>query len=182
MSLRLKGWDYLCPGGYFVTLCTHRRMCLFGEVVDEVMQLNACGEMIHTTWAEIPIHCQGIQIDAFVIMPDHFHGIISIEYVGAAPRGRPEEWRSEAQAENGQAQGLAPTTPAMGDVIGRFKTMTLHRYKKGVNDGLWEPYDNRLWQRGYYDHILRDDADLAAARRYIRDNPLAWALDCNRDF
>ena len=69
-------WDYRTPGAYFVTLCTRRRVCLFGEIVDDVMQLNACGEMIHATWTEIPKRCQGIDMDAFIIIPIHVHGIV----------------------------------------------------------------------------------------------------------
>ena len=90
-----------------------------------------------------------------------------------APRGRPKELTPDVRVESGKAQGPAPTTMGLSEVIGRFK--------KGVIDGLWRPYERMLWQRGYYDHIVRDAADLAAIRRYIRDNPLALAPNRHRD-
>jgi len=82
-SMRLQGWDYRRPGAYFVTICTHRRACLFGEIVDDEIRLNACGEMIQATWREVP---------------NHVHGIIFIESVGAVPRGRPSRGRLDGQA------------------------------------------------------------------------------------
>ena len=150
----------------------------FGEVVDDAMRLNAYGEMIRSTWREIPSYYQGIGTDAFVVMPNHVHGIIFIESVGAIPRGRPKEMKKDVHSVSWQAQGPVPTTLGLSEVIKRFKTMTMHRYRKGVIDGLWEPYDQRLWQRGFYNHIIRNDSGLDAVRGYVRDNPLQWALDC----
>ena len=86
-SIRLQGYDYSQAGAYFVTICTHNRKCLFGDIADGEMWLNDAGRMVQAVWDEIPAHYPGIDIDAFVIMPNHIHGIIVI--VGAAPRGRP---------------------------------------------------------------------------------------------
>jgi hypothetical protein len=86
-SIRLKRYDYATPGAYFVTVCTHERECLFGDIVDDVMRLNEAGRMVNTVWDEIPAHYPGIDVDAFIVMPNHIHGIVAI--VGAAPRGRP---------------------------------------------------------------------------------------------
>ncbi len=87
-SIRLKGYDYSQPGAYFLTLCTQDRKCLYGEIVDDKMCLNDAGQMVQTVWNEIPAYYPGIDIDAFMIMPNHIHGIIKI--VGAPPRGLPE--------------------------------------------------------------------------------------------
>ena len=87
-SIRLRGYDYSQAGAYFITLCTQNRQCLFGEIVDGGMQLNAAGKMVQTVWDEIPAYYPGIDIDEFIIMPNHIHGIVTI--VGAAPRGRPD--------------------------------------------------------------------------------------------
>ncbi|MFP4040814.1 MAG: hypothetical protein ACLFS7_09760, partial [Desulfosudaceae bacterium] len=87
-SIRLQGYDYSQAGAYFVTICTQNRECLFGDIADGEMRLNDAGQMVQTVWDEIPAHYPGIDIDAFIIMPNHIHGIIVL--VGAAPCGRPE--------------------------------------------------------------------------------------------
>jgi hypothetical protein len=90
-SIRLKGYDYATPGACFVTICIRNRECLFGAVTDGMMRLNEAGHMVRVIWDEIPIRYPGIETDAFVVMPNHVHGII---IVGAAPRGRPwHPWR-----------------------------------------------------------------------------------------
>ncbi len=102
-SIRLKDYDYTQPGAYFVTICTVNRIHLFGEIVDDEMVLNPAGEMVKVIWDEIPQHYPNVKIDAFVIMPNHIHGIIILignDAVGAVPCDRPKE---------GQPQGVAPT-------------------------------------------------------------------------
>ena len=99
-SIRLKEYDYSQSGAYFVTICTHDRECLFGEITDGKMALNDAGRMVQAVWDDIPTHYAGIDTDAFIIMPNHIHTIIII--VGAAPCGRPD-------SDDGQAQGPAPT-------------------------------------------------------------------------
>ncbi|HXH08955.1 MAG TPA: transposase [Alphaproteobacteria bacterium] len=171
-SIRLKGYDYTQPGAYFVTICTQNRACLFGEVVDGKMLLNDAGRMVQTAWDEIPVHYAGVAIDAFVVMPNHMHGIVVL--VGAAPCGRP---RLEAPTL-GQAQGPAPTIAmSLPDVVHRFKTMTTKRYADGVKQRGWSPFPGRLWQRNYYEHVIRDTKCLNSIRQYIADNPAHWALD-----
>lgn len=200
-SIRLQGYDYARAGAYFVTIVTQARACLFGEVVDGTMRLNHAGRMVETVWDELPLFYPGVDIDAFAIMPNHIHGIIVL--VGAAPRGRPGDgegtdrpWgnRTQSRAETGQARGPAPTDgcpdseqrwgPAttgrglsLGDVVHRFKTMTTKRYVDGVKQSGWPPFPTRLWQRNYYEHIIRDQPALDRIRCYIDDNPLQWAFD-----
>jgi REP element-mobilizing transposase RayT len=108
---------------------------------------------------------QGGEIDAFVVMPNHIHGIIIL--VGAGPRACPAL---------GQPQGVAPTL-SLPDVVHRFKTMTTKRYADGVEQCGWRLFPGRLWQRNYYEHIIRNEGDLDAIRRYIACNPLRWHLD-----
>ena len=98
-SVRLKDYDYTTPGAYFVTACTYEHRCLFGKVVDGGMRLNAVGRMIQAVWDELAVHYPNVETDAFVVLPNHIHGINVL--VGAAPRGRPKGM--------GQAQGPAPT-------------------------------------------------------------------------
>nr|BAL59102.1 hypothetical conserved protein [Candidatus Acetothermum autotrophicum] len=165
-SIRLRGYDYTQPGAYFVTICTQDRMCLFGEVVHGEMRFTDAGRMVHDVWNDLPNHYPGVTIDAFVVMPNHIHGIVVL--VGAGPRACPE-WV-------GQPQGVAPTM-SLSDVIHRFKTMTTKRYADGVKQLGWPPFRGRLWQRNYYEHIIRDEESLHRIREYIRTNPLRWHVD-----
>jgi REP-associated tyrosine transposase len=166
-SIRLKGYNYTQPGAYFVTICTKNRACLFGEAVDGKMLLNDAGRMVQTVWDEMPVHYVGVAIDTFVVMPNHIHGIVVL--VGAAPCGRPPL---------GQAQGPAPTIGiSLPDVMHRFKTMTTKQYANGVKCSGWLSFPGQLWQRNYYEHIIRDEKSLNHIRQYIADNPAQWALD-----
>lgn len=172
-SIRLKGYDYTQPGAYFVTICTQNRACLFGEIVEGKMLLNDAGRILQTVWDEISVHYAGVAIDAFVVMPNHIHGIVVL--VGAAPCGRPPSGRVSSL---GQAQGPAPTIAvSLPDVVHRFKTMTTKRYADGVKRSGWLPFPGQLWQRNYYEHIIRDEESLNRIRQYIADNPVQWALD-----
>ncbi len=196
-SIRLRGYDYSQAGAYFITICTQNRRCLFGEIVHGGMRLNAAGKMVQTVWDEIPAYYPGIDIDEFIIMPNHIHGIVTI--VGAAPRGRPDTRSRRAWGE-GQAQGPAPTrgpaptggfaltgdSPAgesastrlsLPDVVHRFKTMTTKRYVDGVKRNNWPPFPGRLWQRNYWEHVVRNESELNRIREYIRHNPAKWQLD-----
>ena len=119
-------------------------------------------------WNEIPKYYPGIVIDAFQIMPNHIHGIIKI--VGAGPCACPNI---------GQPQGVAPTGLSLPDVIHRFKTMTTKRYIDGVKHHGWPRFDGKLWQRNYWEHIIRNDDELNRIRQYIINNPAKWEMDRN---
>jgi len=166
-SIRLKGYDYSQPGAYFITICTQDRACLFGEVVDGEMRLNDAGQMVQDVWDELPAFYPSVQTDAFIVMPNHIHGIIIL--VGADPCVCPDEI--------GQPQMIAPTRLSLPDVVHRFKTMTTKRYIDGVKKFGWTPFRRRLWQRNYYEHIIRNDHALQRIREYIWTNPLRWHLD-----
>lgn len=170
-SIRLQGYDYTRAGAYFVTMCTQNRERLFGDVVDGEMRLNAAGQMMQSVWDELPAFYPGVDTDEFVVMPNHMHGIVVL--VGATPCGRPEP---------GQAQGPAPTVTAMptlslSDVVHRFKTLTTKRYADGVKQLGWPPFPGRLWQRNYYEHIVRNDESLNRIREYIVTNQIQWEID-----
>jgi putative transposase len=167
-SLRLQGFNYAREGMYFVTVCLKDRACLFGDISDGKMILNDAGRMIQAVWDDIPSHYAGIATDSFIIMPNHIHAIIVI--VGATPCGRPN-------LDKGQAQGPAPTELSLADVVHRFKTMTTKQYTDGVKQMDWPPFRGLLWQRNYYEHVIRDEDDLNRIRQYIMENPLRWAED-----
>jgi REP element-mobilizing transposase RayT len=183
-SIRLKGYDYSQAGAYFVTLCAQNRQCIFGNITDERMALNDAGRMVQTTWNEIPDHYPGVDVDAFVVMPNHIHGIVI--FVGAGTRACPDM---------GQPQGVAPTL-SLPDVVHRFKTMTTKRYTDGVKQSGWPPYPGKLWQRNYYEHIIRlsacdhlparcaqagaqagNENELNRIREYIQNNLRKWEID-----
>lgn len=194
-SIRLQGYDYSRAGAYFITICTQNRECLFGNI----MVMNPAGTMIQTVWDEIPFHYTGTEIDEFVVMPNHIHGIVVIDAVGATPcgcpiltpRGCPDPGTTGASGQkNGQAQGpgimgqprgVAPTENtgalSLGDIVHRFKTMTTKRYADGVKQMGWQSFAGKLWQRNYWEHIIRNEMELNRIREYIHENPAQWESD-----
>jgi len=177
-SIRLKDYDYHHAGAYFVTIVSQDRRCLFGDVVDGKMQLNAASQMVQTVWDELSNNYPGVETDYFVVMPNHIHGVIV--FVGADPRACPES--------GGQPQGVAPTKTqsayadvarslSLPDVLHRFKTLTTQRYAVGVKDYGWVRFNGRLWQRNYFEHVIRDENSLHRIREYILDNPMRWEFD-----
>jgi REP element-mobilizing transposase RayT len=146
------------------------------------MRLNDAGKMIQAVWDEIPAYYPGIDIDAFIVMPNHIHGIVVI--VGAARCGRPDTTAPRGRSDEGHPQGGAPTavTPAgvglsFPDVVHRFKTMTTKRYADGVKQNGWPPFPGKLWQRNYWEHIVRNEPELNRIREYVHNNPAQWELD-----
>ncbi len=170
-SLRLKGYDYAQAGAYFVTICAQDRACLFGDVVEGSMCLNDAGRMLIRLWNGIPARFPAIEIDLFAVMPNHLHGIIVLADVpdtGATTRVAPTADPVHAEKK------IAPT---LGEVVGAFKSASTVEYIRGVKARAWPEFRRRLWQRNYYEHIIRDETSLNRIRRYIDENPLNWALD-----
>lgn len=186
-SIRLPAYDYAQPGAYFVTICTQNRECVFGQVTQGQMILNDPGQMVESIWRQLPQHYPRVEVHAFVVMPNHVHGIIVLvgagpgganlvgaDLVGAGPRACPDSGRP--RVDSGQSQGIAPTM-SLPDVIHRFKSLTTARYRTGVLQDGWQPFPGRLWQRNYYEHIIRDEEELNRVRQYIADNPARWEQD-----
>ncbi len=194
-SIRLKGYDYFRAGIYFITICIQNRLCLFAEIKKGEMILNDTGKMIKTVWDEIPVYYQGFNIHEFIVMPNHIHGIIQIvsnpNSVGTGPCACPNP---RICYDIGQPQGVAPTdihrsqpnsrqqqryTPKMSlsDVVHRFKTLTTKRYTDGVKNNGWPRFNKKLWQRNYYEHIIRDEKSYHKISGYIVNNPMTWQDD-----
>jgi REP element-mobilizing transposase RayT len=159
-SIRLKNYDYAQPGAYFITICTQGRECLFGEVENGQMELNDVGRMIDRWWQELREKFPSTSSGGYVVMPNHIHGIIDIE----------KKTVSETD------QGAHPGAP-LPTIIQWFKTMTTNDYIRGVKRGSFQPFVGRLWQRNYYEHIIRNERELGSIRRYISQNPAKWHLD-----
>lgn len=162
-SIRLKGYDYGQPGAYFITLCTHERAHLFGQVVGGEMVLNEYGEIARACWLTIPDHFPHAELDEFVILPNHVHGIIWIvdDAVGAK--------------DFSPLPPLPPLPPR-----GTSKTIgsIVRGFKIGVTKWMRQHTDvYTIWQRNYYEHIIRDETALNTIRCYIIENPMRWHLD-----
>ena len=147
-SIRLQGYDYTSAGAYFVTICAYRRECLFGDVVNSSVEVSPFGQLASEGWLWLKEQYSYVGLDAWVLMPNHLHGILVLF---------PEP-----------GQKVKP----LGRLIGAFKTVTT----KQVNL-LRKTPGNPLWQRNYYERIIRNGGELNAYRRYIAANPAHWPLD-----
>jgi putative transposase len=190
-SIRLKEYDYTSPGWYYVTICTHQQACLFGDIKNGRMVLSPIGKIARKYWLEIPDHFKYVELDEFVIMPNHVHGIIIINnHAGNDGRGANDNHsdhdicigddhrrgvRSNAPTNNNKnpynyfAQ-ISPQSGTLGVIIRSYKTSVTRWCRKNVND----PFK---WQRNFYEHIIRNERELYEIRKYIRNNPAKWELD-----
>ncbi len=166
-SIRLPTYDYTQPGAYFVTLVTYERACLFGDIVDGEMRLNAWGEIARAEWFQTAVVRPSVVLydDEFVVMPNHVHGIIWI--VGATRRVAPTT-RRVAPTDNPRG----PASGSIGAIMAQYKSAVTKRINalRGIPA-------TPVWQRNYYEHIIRDDGELERIRQYILDNPARWAED-----
>jgi REP element-mobilizing transposase RayT len=156
---RLKDYDYSQPNAYFVTVCTKNRYGLFGEIHGDIMRLSSYGEIIQLSWFNLPQHYPNVELDAFVIMPNHIHGIIFLTDVGAGLKPAPTDSPCD------KLHGLP-------EIIRAFKTFS----SRQINQSRNMP-GTSVWQRNYYEHVIRKDESLGKIREYIETNPLRWALD-----
>jgi REP element-mobilizing transposase RayT len=172
-SIRLKGYDYSQPGAYFITICTQDRACLFGEVVDGEIRLNEYGHIAWRCWAEIPLHFPHAELDAFVVMPNHVHGIVILT-VGA--RHDVVGARHAVPLQNGvfgkMEQFGKPVPGSIPTIVRSFKSAST-RHINALRGTPGAP----VWQRNYYEHIVRNEESLNRIREYIVTNPMRWALD-----
>ena len=158
-SIRLRDYDYTRNGAYFVTVCTNKRLCLFGEIEDGLLRLSPIGQTVDTAWHELPAHTPDLMLDAWVVMPNHVHGILVLPGTITNPLAAVKT-----------PQGL--NAGSLGAVIGGFKSAV----SRTVNAANLSPI-RPLWQRNYFERIIRDDSELDAARTYIEKNPLRWEAD-----
>ena len=182
-SIRLPHYDYSRAGYYFITVTTHKRMHLFGEIDDGVMVLNVAGEMIRRLWYEIEEDFPCVALHDFVIMPNHMHGIIQI--VGAPLVGAHDMYtmlkttntkRATVKTANVR-RATTRVAPTVGDVVGAYKSKTTNTYIQMVKNNTLPPFDKRIWQRNYYEHVVRDANDHTCIAEYIQNNPLTWEED-----
>jgi len=150
-SIRLKGYDYAQAGAYFVTMCTRDRACFFGDITDGRMCLNDCGQLIADSWRWLSARYPYVGLGEWVVMPNHLHGIIIL---------------TEPDGRGGSRTAPTQNRKSLGRLIGAFKTVSTKR----LNVIRHTPGES-VWQRNYYEHIVRDEESLARIRQYIIDNP-----------
>lgn len=160
-SIRLKGYDYTQPGAYFITLVTKGRECLFGEIESGVMQLNRFGHLAENEWIRLGVRFKRVVVDEFMVMPNHVHGILVIREDD--PNGTEETIPGNAPIAKSES---------LGTIVGAYKSNTARL----INSLRWTPGEP-VWQRNFYEHIIRNDDEWRAIRDYIKNNPLQWEQD-----
>jgi len=181
-SIRLAGYDYSQAGAYFVTIVVHQRRYLFGEITDGKMELNDYGKIADECWRAIPKHFPHVELGAYVVMPNHVHGIIMVKdpQIGATHASPQTASPHIASPHIASPQKSPPSrnpspprgAPAgsLGAIVGSFKSAVskyIHR----------QPYSAPIWQRNYYEHIIRNDHEMEKIWRYIESNPTQWEND-----
>ena len=161
-SIRLKGYDYSAVGGYYVTLVTLGRGCIFGEIVGEEMRVNAMGRIVEECWRAIPEHFPNADIDLSIVMPNHLHGIIMLHEDSRGTTCRAPTPTIEHFGK--------PTTGSLPTIVRSFKAAVTARARHELSLA-------NVWQRNYYEHILRDQVDYERIANYIACNPAMWDED-----
>ncbi len=186
-STRLKGWNYSAPGMYFVTICTNKFICHFGEVVNEKIKISTIGKIIDEEWQKTEYIRVNVELDEYIVMPNHIHGIITIVETPQTALKNSNEETFQRNVSNSNAKqyveeetfqrnvsttnrntGLKPNT--LGSILGQFKSVCTKR--------IWAMgYPDFAWQNRYHDHIIRHEKSLNRIREYIIMNPLKWELN-----
>lgn len=164
-SIRLKEYDYSQGGGYFVTICTYNREYIFGSVADGKIELNEWGKMVLEWWNNLLEHYPNISLDEFVVMPNHIHGIIIITDAAPMRAGQPRPYKK-----------TAPNSETQKHTLGRIVAFFKYQSTKHIN-GLRGTPGISIWQRNYYEHIIRSENELNRIREYIIGNPFKWETD-----
>ena len=170
-SIRLRGYDYSRAGAYFLTICVQNRECLFGEVVNGAMVSNGYGRVVQDEWHRTAQMRPNVNLDAFVVMPNHIHGILVIttknDGDGTPRRGTTRRAPTPTVERFGK-----PTSNTVPTIVRGFKAAVTTRINR-----LRDTHGARVWQRNYYEHVIRDDEALRRIRQYIADNPARWPGD-----
>ncbi|MFB2878561.1 transposase [Floridanema aerugineum] len=190
-SIRLKDYNYSNNGWYFVTICTYQKLCFLGEAIGNQIQLTAIGKIAEEFWLNIPSHFKYTYLDAYVIMPNHIHGIIIIDHpecrdaaecrdvacnvstkTTTAPT--PTNQRKTADDNYGISQAMSEISPKAGSL-----SVIMRSYKSAVSR--WchiNGYESFAWQPRFYDHVIRNSSALDRIRKYIINNPAKWENEC----
>ncbi|MBI5474419.1 MAG: hypothetical protein HY961_18940 [Ignavibacteriae bacterium] len=194
-NIRLKGYDYSQPGEYFVTICAKNRVCVFGDIIDGVMRLSEIGKIVDAWWRGIPAHFEHVRVDVFQIMPNHLHGIVEIRdcnramvtqrpSIGTLPPRDAAVGDEKVDETSGDKEGDEMSSDKEGDVTSPLRNARLgnviayfkYQATKQINQMRSTP-GKKVFQRGYYDHIIRSEVESFFIERYVELNPLLWFVD-----
>lgn len=191
-SIRLKGYDYSKASAYFITICCQDRKCWFGKIENGKMILNEYGTVAYNEWIKLTQRFLNFELDVFQIMPNHMHGIIVLNDVGATLAVAPNDKivapndKMDLQA-NGATTRVAPTTKSktVGDILGAYKSLVANeclkifklKYARAEASPAPTPMMGKLWQRNFYDHIIRNEKSYQTISNYIINNPANWKDD-----
>jgi len=159
-SLRLRGYDYSDPGAYFVTICTDQRICYFGNIVDGIMISFPVIDVVREIWLDIPKQFLYVDLDAFIIMPNHIHGIVVVR----------KELMNQVSSEAKSWISMKNSNQMLGKIIRYFKAKSA----RIIHDSGFPRFD---WQPNYFERVVRSPRELNAIREYIINNPIRWILD-----
>jgi REP element-mobilizing transposase RayT len=183
-SVRLKGFDYSQPAAYFITICTRDRVSSLGDVVEGVATLSAAGSIVQNIWDSLPDRFPNVAVDAFIVMPNHVHGILIVGTQFLAPKPvRQADVQSVgaqfiaprtvlppiAKFPDGAVQGAMNRAPTLGECVRAFKAASTRLIRVGGFDF--------AWQRGFYERVIRDENELRRVQAYIEANPANWDTD-----
>lgn len=171
-SIRLPYYDYTDVGAYFITLCVADHRCLFGEVREPEVVLNPMGQIALAMWEEIPVHFPQVQLDQFVVMPNHIHGILFItDKAQQVEQTHPQRTQHAASLRPMRAFGSLQSG-SLGSMVRSYKSAVTRQVNL-----LKQTPGSLLWQKKYYEHVIRDEPDLNRIRDYILTNPSRWVED-----
>ena len=195
-SIRLKNYDYSQTGLYFITICIQNKKHLLGTITNNQMILNDAGKMVSIQWFDLLQRFKYIQLHEYVVMPNHFHGIIYIDKCRGESCIRPHdknfnnimhtmdssehnsgEHNSGEHNSGEHNSGYGTLDDTVGRIVQAFKSITTHEYIHGVKQNHWQPFNKKLWQRNYWEHIIRNKNEYYRISEYIKSNPLKWNDD-----
>ncbi|MBE9166931.1 transposase [Pleurocapsales cyanobacterium LEGE 06147] len=180
-SIRLPNRNYAGNGYYFVTICTHQKICYFGNIINHQMQLSSIGKIAQRFWLEISQHSKSTYLDEYIIMPNHLHGIIALDNpdnpcrdvtcrrrrsAANVPTPNHDYDLSQIMSE------LSPQSGSLSTIVRSYKSSVTRWCKQNG-------FNNFAWQPRFYEHIIRNDGSLDKIREYIVNNPIKWSEDEN---
>ena len=164
-SIRLRGYDYSQPGNYFITICTYQRQKLLGTMVERKVLLNAAGQAVRSCWFDLPQRFPRVELVEFIVMPNHVHAILGLRQ---PPRVNPRGAASSAPTTETAPSG----NPSIGNVLRAFRSVSAIKVNRILGQAL-----EHVWQRNFYEHIIRSPKEFGQVQKYIHENPMNWDLD-----
>lgn len=168
-STRLENWDYSWNAIYFITICTQNREFYFGNILEGKMNLSSIGQMAKTYWEEIPQHFPFVELNKFIVMPNHIHGIVIIE--NSENIDIDKDAMNRVSTERGGITGMH--NPMLSDGLSKI----IRWYKGRVSFESRKIHTNFRWQTRFHDHIIRNDESFHKIKEYIKNNTLTWTDD-----